>query len=105
MSSKDIKSSLSDNIDNHNDKDNTMSINNTDNDTAPQNVNNSNNNNTNANASSLVDNNANNVNKDPQTTRIGPPNTPKENLAIDDMNMKNSLLKEINRIDNWANVA
>src|SRR6185312_8482201 len=51
---------------------------------------------------SLVNNNAN---KGSQPSSDKPPNAPKESLVIDDLDKKNSLLKEINRIDNWANVA
>ena len=111
MSTKDTKSNPSDHINDNNNK-TTMSTNDTVSNINSQNVNkgnsSSNNNNTTANTSSIVGNNANKTNKandNPQTTNNVSPNAPEGSLVIDDIDKKKSLLKEINRIDNWANVA
>ena len=108
MSTKDTKSNLSDHINDNNNK-TTMSTNDTVSNINSQNVNkgnsSSNNNNTTANTSSIVGNNANKTNKandNPQTTNNVSPNAPEGSLVIDDIDKKKSLLKEINRIDNWA---
>ena len=106
MSSRDTKNnSFSQNHSDNKDKENTKSSNNTDSDIPVQNVNNGNNNNSNATSTSHFDNNANNTNKGSQPSNDESTKTPEGSLVIDDINMKNSLLKEINRIDNWSNVA
>ena len=105
MSSDDTKSDVSGNSKNNDkdkDKKNTISTNNTGSDVLAQNINDSNNNSIKDSSSSLVGNNAN---KDSQPSSDKQPNAPKGDLVIDDIDKKNSLLKEINRIDNWANVA
>jgi hypothetical protein len=103
MASDDTKSVLSV-LTKNNDKDkkNTISANNGVSNIPPQNIDGSNNNSIKDISSSLVNNNAN---KGSQPSSDKPPNAPKESLVIDDLDKKNSLLKEINRIDNWANVA
>ena len=105
MSSDDTKSDVSGNSKNNNkdkDKKNTISTNNTGSDVLAQNINDSNNNSIKDSSSSLAGDNAN---KDSQPSSDKQPNAPKGDLVIDDIDKKNSLLKEINRIDNWANVA
>jgi hypothetical protein len=105
MSSDDTKSDVSGNSKNNDkdkDKKNTISTNNTGSDVLAQNINDSNNNSIKDSSSSLAGDNAN---KDSQPSSDKQPNAPKGDLVIDDIDKKNSLLKEINRIDNWANVA
>ena len=50
-------------------------------------------------------NKANKANNEPQATNGVSPKAPEKSLAMVDIDMKKSLLIEINRIDNWANVA
>jgi hypothetical protein len=105
MASDDTKSDLSGHTKNNDDvkdKKSAIATDNTVSDIPTQNVNSSNNNSIKDASSSLVGNNAN---KGSHPSNDKPPNVPKESLVIDDIDKKNSLLKEINRIDNWANVA